>query len=190
MFQLFALTLCTLLCCGPWLGTDPAAWLTELCSCCWIPVALVPGSRCQYTRMKRLFRTASVLDMARLASSFFVYWINAASGSPPNTTWRLGTSIWWNKFFMLNIELFISSFSKRFFNSQFWTTMILIYIYQDDPVSKKNCSPFAGFLSALHQIMHFTWILTMVPNLLKCSLSLVMLLSSRGILRTSSLVFT
>lgn len=38
--------------------------------------------------------------------------------------------------------------------------------------------------------MHFTCILTMVPNLLKCSLSLVMLLSSRGILRTSNFVFT
>lgn len=35
-----------------------------------------------------------------------------------------------------------------------------------------------------------TWMFTMVPNLLKCSLSLVMVLSSGGILRTSSLVFT
>lgn len=82
-------TMCTLLCCGAGLGADPAIWLPELCTCCWTPVGVVPGSRCQYTRMKRLLRTASMLDMARLASSFFVYWINAASGSPPNTTWSL-----------------------------------------------------------------------------------------------------
>lgn len=115
MFQFFILTLCTLLCCGPWLGAAPAAWLPELCSCCWSPVLLVPGSRCQYTRMKRLLRTASVLDMARLASSFFVYWINAASGSPPNTTWIesraswLCVCIWWNKFFSSDVMKFRSA---------------------------------------------------------------------------------
>lgn len=70
------LTLCDAGCCWPgfeiWLGP---------CSC-----ELDVASLCQYTLIKRLFRTASVLDMALRASSFAVYWINAASGSPPNTT--------------------------------------------------------------------------------------------------------
>lgn len=69
--------------------------------------------------MNRLFKTASVLEMAFLASSLVRYWMSAASGSP----------------------------------------------------------------------LKATWILTMVPNLLKCSLSLVMLFNSWGIFFTSNLVF-
>lgn len=72
-------TLCVVACWGvrlvPWLPPWP-------CSCC-PPV----GSWCQYTRMKRLLSTASVLEMAARASLLDVYWMSAASGSLPNMTW-------------------------------------------------------------------------------------------------------
>lgn len=84
VFEWFMLTLC--MCWSPWPAAAPGPWLPKLCSCCWRPVGLESGSLCQYTQIKRLSSTASMLDMARLASSFFVYWISAALGSPPNTT--------------------------------------------------------------------------------------------------------
>lgn len=52
--------------------------------CSWFCVVF---SLCQYTLIKRLLSTASVLEIALRASSLAVYWIRAASGSPPNTTW-------------------------------------------------------------------------------------------------------
>lgn len=49
--------------------------------------------------MNRLFKTASVLEMAFLASSLVRYWMSAASGSPLKATFKE------NKGSNLNYEL-------------------------------------------------------------------------------------
>jgi hypothetical protein len=42
--------------------------------------------------MNRLFKTASVLEMAFLASSLVRYWMSAASGSPLKATFKENNS--------------------------------------------------------------------------------------------------
>ena len=42
--------------------------------------------------MSRLFKTASVLEMAFLASSLVRYWMSAASGSPLKATFKENNS--------------------------------------------------------------------------------------------------
>lgn len=83
-------TCCWWRCCGRW-WCCCERWLSVCCCCrsscaedCSVGCSLF--SLCHKTRMNRLFRTASVLEMAFLASSLVRYWIRAASGSPLKAT--------------------------------------------------------------------------------------------------------
>lgn len=104
------------------------------------------SSLCQYTLMKRLFSTASVLCMARLASSGDANWIRAPSGS-----------------------LLYATLNRRRVH------VSILFFHNTNCYKMKDSS--------------ITCRLTMLPNLLKCSLSLLMLLSSGGICLMASLVF-
>ena len=62
----------------------------------------------------------------------------------------------------------------------------------EDPVQpkrNKSLKKYIIYMDSVTNIATPTWILTIVPNLLKCSLSLVMLFNSWGIFLTSNLVF-
>lgn len=83
-------TCCWWRCCGRW-GCGCDRWLSVCC--CWssscagdCSAGCSLFSLCHRTRMNRLFRTASVLEMAFLASSLVRYWMRAASGSPLKAT--------------------------------------------------------------------------------------------------------
>lgn len=58
-----------------------ACGLGACCCCCCSNGGCCSLSLCHSTRMKRLLSTASVLEMAFLASSLLRYWMRAASGS-------------------------------------------------------------------------------------------------------------